>query len=100
MSAISWSAKATTPGKAWLSTNLEDSRYELEAAFAEFLVAQNVTDRSTLERAESAARKTGERLDRVMTKLGLLSESDLAAALSRFLPAGRAGRCPDGACSR
>jgi general secretion pathway protein E len=85
MSAISRSADTTTPGKASLSTDPEDGRYEREAAFAEFLVSQNVTDRSTLERAESAARKTGERLDRVMTKLGLLSESDLAAALSRFL---------------
>ena len=38
-----------------------------------------------MDRAGSAARKTGERFDRVLTKLGLLSESDLAAALSRFL---------------
>nr|WP_316233746.1 GspE/PulE family protein [Bradyrhizobium sp. SZCCHNPS2010] len=38
-----------------------------------------------LERADSAARKTGDRLDRVLTKLGLMSETDLAVALSRFL---------------
>jgi general secretion pathway protein E len=85
MSAISSVAEATRPGNSWLSTDLENNRHELEAAFAEFLVAQNVTDHPTLERAESAARKTGERLDRVLTKLGLLSETDLAAALSKFL---------------
>jgi general secretion pathway protein E len=85
MSAISSVTEATRPGSSWLSTDLENDRHELEAAFAEFLVAQNVTDHATLDRAESAARKTGERLDRVLTKLGLLSETDLAAALSKFL---------------
>ena len=38
-----------------------------------------------LERAVSAARKTGERLDRVLTKLGLVAEAALAVALGNFL---------------
>jgi general secretion pathway protein E len=85
MSELSGTSEAAKPANAWSSPDLESNRCELEADFAVFLVAQNVADRPTLDRAESAARKTGERLDRVLTKLGLLSEADLAAALSKFL---------------
>jgi general secretion pathway protein E len=85
MTAISSAAELARPGDPSRSTDFESSREELEAAFAEFLVGNNIADRSTLERARSAAQKTGERLDRVLTKLGLLSETDLAAALSKFL---------------
>jgi general secretion pathway protein E len=85
MTAILSAAEAARPGDLWRSTDFENSREQLEAAFAEFLIGHSIADRSTLERAGSAARKTGERLDRVLTKLGLLSETDLAAALSKFL---------------
>jgi general secretion pathway protein E len=63
----------------------ESCNLEFESGFGTFLVDQRLTDRSVLDRAGSAARKTGERFDRVLTKLGLLSEADLAVALSKFL---------------
>nr|WP_316228468.1 ATPase, T2SS/T4P/T4SS family [Bradyrhizobium sp. SZCCHNR1039] len=56
-----------------------------EESFGDFLLAEKIIDRMVLERADSAARKTGDRLDRVLTKLGLVSEADLVVALSRFL---------------
>jgi general secretion pathway protein E len=57
----------------------------VEDPFGIFLVNQRVIERAVAERAQSAAKKTGERLDRVLTRLGLLSEVDLAAALSTYL---------------
>jgi len=56
-----------------------------EADFGDFLVAEKIVDHLVLERAVSAARKTGERLDRVLTKLGLVPEASLATALAKFL---------------
>lgn len=53
--------------------------------FGTFLVEQKVIDTGVLDRALRATQKTGERLDRVLTKLGLLSDADLVAALSRYL---------------
>ncbi|WP_249144834.1 GspE/PulE family protein [Bradyrhizobium sp. AUGA SZCCT0274] len=53
--------------------------------FSHFLVGENIVDHIVLERATSAARMTGERLDHVLTKLGLVSETNLAVALSKFL---------------
>jgi general secretion pathway protein E len=85
MSAIPQTPKAERRGRSGVPTGYDDGREEFEAAFIEFLDVQKLADRSILDRAGSAARKTGERFDRVLTKLGLLSESDLAAALSRFL---------------
>ncbi len=58
---------------------------QFEQSFGDFLIAENIVDHIVLERATSAAHKTGERLDRVLTKLGLVSEINLAAALSKFL---------------
>ena len=58
---------------------------EFESAFGTFLVDQKITDRNVLDRAGNAARKTGEQFDRVLTKLGLLPEADLAVALSKFM---------------
>jgi general secretion pathway protein E len=49
------------------------------------LAAENIIDAALLERARRAARSTGERIDQVLTKLALISEADLAAALSRYL---------------
>ena len=61
----------------------DQARFEQD--FGHFLVEAGIIDRMVLERAASASRKTGERLDRVLTKLGLIPETGLAAALSRFL---------------
>lgn len=58
---------------------------QFEQGFGDFLIAENIVDHIVLERATSAAHKTGERLDRVLTKLGLVSEINLVAALSKFL---------------
>jgi general secretion pathway protein E len=60
-------------------------RAEPEHSFGDFLLAEKIIDRMALERAASAAQKTGDRLDRVLTKLGLVAETDLVAALSAFL---------------
>jgi general secretion pathway protein E len=56
-----------------------------EQSFGQFLVAERHIDGAALDRAVGAARKTGERLDLVLTKLGLIPEIGLAAALSKFL---------------
>ena len=56
-----------------------------EEEFGRFLISEKVIDHVVLERAVSAARKTGERLDRVLTKLGLVAEAALAVALGNFL---------------
>jgi len=61
----------------------DNTRFQEE--FGEFLVAEKLVDRLVQERAASAAHKSGERLDRVLTKLGLISEDHLTAALSKFL---------------
>jgi general secretion pathway protein E len=58
---------------------------QFEEGFGRFLLAEKIVDYIVLERAISAARKTGERLDRVLTKLGLVAEAGLAVALSNFL---------------
>ncbi|HLH91734.1 MAG TPA: GspE/PulE family protein [Xanthobacteraceae bacterium] len=50
-----------------------------------FLLARNIIDRPALDRAQRAAQATRERFDHVLTKLGLLSEADLAGALSQYL---------------
>jgi len=54
-------------------------------SFGAFLVNHAIVDRLVLDRARRAARTTGERFDQVFAKLGLLSETDLAGALSRYL---------------
>jgi general secretion pathway protein E len=53
-------------------------------------------DDATLDRAQRAARTTTERFDRVLTKLGLLSETDLTNALCEYLelPPGSATEAP------
>jgi len=80
------STKRETPPRATrfgATDNLDNTQFEQD--FGDFLIAENIVDHIVLERATSAAHKTGERLDRVLTKLGLVSESNLAAALSKFL---------------
>ncbi len=53
--------------------------------FGAFLIEQNLIDHAVLERALRATRTAGERFDRVLTKLGLVSDADLAGALSQYL---------------
>src|SRR5215831_7683589 len=61
------------------------SDWDLAEHFGGFLTDENAITSLVLDRARRAARTTGERFDRVLTKLGLMSEAELAAALSRYL---------------
>jgi general secretion pathway protein E len=54
-------------------------------SFSLFLTDQKVCERSVLDRARRAARSSGERFDHVLTKLGLVSEFELVAALANYL---------------
>jgi general secretion pathway protein E len=54
-------------------------------SFGSFLVQDGAIDRLVLDRAYRATRASAERFDQVLTKLGLLSETDLAAAYSKYL---------------
>ncbi|HZP79818.1 MAG TPA: ATPase, T2SS/T4P/T4SS family [Pseudolabrys sp.] len=60
-----------------------------DPAFAEsfggFLVQDGAIDHLVLERAHRATQATGERFDQVLTKLGLLSDNDLALAYCKYL---------------
>jgi general secretion pathway protein E len=53
--------------------------------FGAFLATERICDGVVIERARRAAASTGERFDHVLTKLGLVSDVDLASALSRYL---------------
>ncbi len=53
--------------------------------FGAFLAERAILEPSVLERARRAAHTTGERFDNVLTKLGLVSEGDLAVSLSKYL---------------
>src|SRR5438552_1993624 len=69
---------------------------KFEEEFGQFLIEGGVMDSLVLERARNAAHQSGERLDRVLTKLGLVPEENLVAALSGYLslPLGRASDAP------
>ena len=54
-------------------------------SFGTFLVQDGLIDRLVLDRAHRATQATAERFDHVLTKLGLLSDSDLALAYSKYL---------------
>lgn len=58
---------------------------DLAERFGAFLTDGNIVAPAVLDRARRAAGTTGERFDRVLTKLGLISEAELASALSRYL---------------
>ncbi len=53
--------------------------------FARFLVAGGWLGTDAVSRAERAAAETGERFDRVLTRLGLIGEADLARHIAGFL---------------
>ena len=80
-SAEALSPSLTSGGRA--PTEFDSGQFE--DGFARFLIEERIIDQIVLDRAVSAARRTGERLDRVLTKLGLLSETNLAIALSKHL---------------
>ncbi|MGJ4973121.1 GspE/PulE family protein [Bradyrhizobium sp. HKCCYLRH1073] len=60
-------------------------RTALLQSFGDFLREEGIVDRMSLDRAGRAAQTTGDRLDTVLTKLGLVSEAGLVAALAKFL---------------
>jgi general secretion pathway protein E len=53
--------------------------------FGSFLLNARALDDLALQRSLRATKQSGERFDRVLTKLGLVSEADLYAHLSNFL---------------
>ena len=56
-----------------------------DAGIGALLVAEGKLEAAALKRAERAQAESGERLDRVLTRLGLVGERDMAAALARHL---------------
>src|SRR3954447_15812815 len=58
---------------------------ELADGLGAVLRERGLVDAAVVDRAQRATRPTGERFDRVLTKLGLVAETDLAAALSQYL---------------
>ena len=65
---------------------LEQTTFEDKAeAFARDLVAAGRLSPEALSRARQAARETGERLEHVLTRLGIMSERDLAEAVAAHL---------------
>ena len=57
----------------------------LAEQFGAFLLERGALDDVALQRAQRAARQSGERFDRVLTKLGLLPEAALCTQLASFL---------------
>ena len=53
--------------------------------FSGHLAAAGGIDELALQRAQRAARESGERLDHVLGKLGLIAENELAARLASYL---------------
>ena len=70
---------------------------EFSTALGNWLIAQNRLDELTIQRARRAQQQSGERFDLVLTRLGLLSESELAAALAEYtgIPLIEADELPD-----
>src|SRR5258708_602227 len=53
-------------------------------AFADLLAAEDLVDSAAVARARRAAEAASERLDLVLVKLGLISESDLCVAYATY----------------
>ncbi len=58
---------------------------EIDDLIGARLVAQGKLEQSALERAQRARAESGERLDRVLTRLGLVGERDMADAMAAEL---------------
>ncbi|HTT85176.1 MAG TPA: type II secretion system ATPase GspE [Rhizomicrobium sp.] len=56
-----------------------------ERSFADYLVAAGKVQPQAMERAQHLALESHERVESVLTRLGLITERDLAEALSQFL---------------
>ena len=72
------------------------SKTSFAEGFAGYLAAAGGIDGLALQRAQRAARESGERLDHVLAKLGLIAEGELAARLAGYLaiPVMEAGEAP------
>ncbi|WP_298424119.1 GspE/PulE family protein [Rhodoblastus sp.] len=53
--------------------------------FGAYLLRREALDELALQRTQRAARQSGERFDRVLTKLGLIAEAELCVHLAGFL---------------
>ncbi len=62
-----------------------ESAREIGEGLGARLLAQGKLERAALERAERARAESGERLDRVLTRLGLVGERDMAEAMAAEL---------------
>jgi general secretion pathway protein E len=82
---ISNAVNEAPPWMAASAISQDGHRQPFADSFGAFLVDEKLAERAAIERALRAAQTTGERLDRVLTKLGLVSEAGIAAALSKFL---------------
>ena len=64
---------------------IDPSDAEFVEKLAAFLTKRGVLDELAMHRAQRAQRQSGERFDLVLTRLGLVSEADLAGLLADFL---------------
>jgi general secretion pathway protein E len=64
---------------------IDPSDAEFVERLAAFLTKRGVLDELAMHRAQRAQRQSGERFDLVLTRLGLVSEADLAGLLADFL---------------
>jgi len=72
-------------GSAAPGRGVDPSDAELVERLAGFLSKRGVLDELALHRALRAQRQSGERFDLVLTRLGLVTEADLAGLLADFL---------------
>jgi general secretion pathway protein E len=86
-----------TPSRARENSILGPTRAGFAQAFADLLVREDLVDASAASRARRAAETASERLDFVLVKLGLISESDLGIAYATYcnLPLLGANDAPD-----
>ncbi len=73
------------------------NRNEFEQGLGEYLIGQNQVDASQLTRAERAKSENGDGLDVILVRLGIVAETDMAAARAALLklPLIGAGDFPD-----
>src|SRR5580704_18990545 len=68
-----------------IATPIDAGEPGFAESFGVFLVQDGAIDSLVLDRAHRATQATTERFDQVLTKLGLLSETDLAVGYSKYL---------------
>ncbi len=67
------------------SSSAGPSRVQLEGELADELLQRAKVDAAGLERARRVQRGTGERLELILTRLGLVTEGDMTEALAKVL---------------